>query len=680
MERFLKSKSIAVSVVGKIAVIMLLISVLLVGDIWLVLSQEFSQNEKRYMEAVMLRVSDELNNEVEKYTIFSEGLAESYILNAFLNQVEDDTPQGHNDEFDAGDVSYYQDAMDELKVAATVLGDTIFRVSLCSVYKDNFITHDGLRGGEDFSVATLPYYQAVYDQKTFISDPYLDILTGTMIFAIATPMFDESGAVYGLVTLEVTTDQLSKITAATSFGESGRTYLLDRSQNILVYSDPTQIGKPVSQLNFDGAEVLEEFDNPTGEILRYSKAGEERTGGVQKISHITGWTMLSSINSSEFDGSFEKILQKLALIQFLALFLIGALTARSIFKSLAPVKELDRFMEELSQGKLNSDLDYESENEIGHLASNMKRTAATLSIYVNQIHKSMDRFSRGDFTLEKSTNFTAYQGDFQEIQEAMEDFVAMMSHSLENLDRSIREVDEGASQLSSGAVLLSNGSVQQATSVNDLNQLIGNINETIVESAENSSTVSSDAVKISTDLVSSNEKMKKLVVSVRDIHALSDEVKRIIKSIEEVAFQTNILSLNASVEAARAGTAGKGFAIVADEVRNLSIKTAQAADETTKIINEIAETIEESSKQTQNTSVELQAVVDEVGIFVDKMSKISISAQDQAQAIGQIKVSIAEISGVVNKNSDISQASATASEKLSTQSHIMMELVERFKL
>lgn len=677
MKPFQKKKSITTKVILNMVLIMCIANLFLTTAIWFVLDKELAEAEEQYMSEVISRVALEITTELNSYIVVSKGISQSYILCEFLVNITEETPEGHGAVLDATDTSGFSDAMNELKIVSDLFGENVLRVAICSIYKDNFLTHTGERGDDTFSLSTLPYYDIVINQKQmYITDPYDDVLSGSKIIAIVHPIIVNS-EVLGMISIEFTTQQLATITGRTTFGNSGNTYILDRNQNILVYPDTSYVGSPVTSLNYTGPDLDREISNPTGNIVKYTKNGTPRTGGIAKINDLSGWTMISSMDSSEFNNSILSVMAKLFYAQLLAIFVIAILCGSSIFKSLAPMKELEYFMGELADGHLNGKVQYQSQDEIGRLAKNMNKTNSVLSDYISQIQTTLHSFQEGDFTLPEKMN---YQGDFLSIQNSMEQFVAMMTHSLKNLNNVIKEVNQGSSLVSEEAQLLSVGSTDQADSVINLNTRIENINEAILTTAKNSSTVNTDVERISKNLQKSNEKMKNLATSVTEIRSLSDQVKEVIKSIEDVAFQTNILALNASIEAARVDTHGKGFATVAEEVKNLSEKTGEAAEETSKIINDIAKAIKTGSSLAQTTSNDLQKVVDNVDIFSQKISNISLSTQDQAAAIAEISKGIAEISNVVSKNTTISQDSAQASEELNSQSQIMSSLVDKFKL
>ena len=174
--------------------------------------------------------------------------------------------------------------------------------------------------------------------------------------------------------------------------------------------------------------------------------------------------------------------------------------------------------------------------------------------------------------------------------------------------------------------------------------------------------------------------MRDLTVAMEEITRTAGEIGHIIKTIDDIAFQTNILALNAAVEAARAGAAGKGFAVVADEVRSLAGKSAEAAQNTTDLIEKTVSAIGNGKKLADETAESLLAVVEKTTAVNQQVEDIAGASQRQYEAMSQISAGVEQISSVVQTNSATSEESAAASEELNTQAQTLKEQVGRFKL
>ncbi len=672
----MKQSSIAKKVFGKVAMTILIISIFMTLSVWQNLNVALSQTEQKYMAEVLDSVASDVNRVMAYYVSTVEAFAENEIIIDFLLDVEKnyDLPTVEG-------LSRFRGAAQLMSELDTIAGmfqaNPILDIGLSSVYLDNFLTNTGKTGGDDFSLASRPYYEATQTKQTYISNPYMDHLNQVMVVSVVQPVMDETGRCIGLILIDVVLDELVQEIGHSDFGETGTTYVIDRENNIITHPNASYVGTNVESTNFGGDEFLQELRTPTGSMIQYEVQGTKRIGGIRTISDITGWKIVSAMDSQEFKKPINEVIKTMIITQVVILAVSTFFCIWGINDHLAPLKKLGEYVKAIAAGNLHTQLDFQSNDEIGMLACEMEACAKSILDTMEHIDHSMKEFGRGNFQLDD--NFQ-YVGDFRSIKVSMETFVTLISASLSELKGTSEEVGQAAFLLSDRAQELASGSSQQADSVVSLKELISGINSTIVETAENSTFVTDNAKKISDTLSISKEKTLDLAESVKDIRSMSDEVKRIIKAIEDVAFQTNILALNAAVEAARAGSTGRGFAVVADEVRKLSMKTSEAVEDTTKIINNIATAIETGSELAQNNATDIQRLVADVENFVDKLSHISLTAQTQAEDITEINKGISRISTVVGQNSGISQESAAASEELSSQSALMIEKIEQFYL
>ncbi|MFI3253889.1 MAG: methyl-accepting chemotaxis protein [Eubacteriales bacterium] len=676
MKKGKKSSSIARKVIGKVALTIFIINIIMTASVWSTLDESLSEAEHKYMDTVLASVAFDISASVSHYVYAVEAFAQNVHFQNFLLDVEENLSPS-----DQGEVIYldsFDSVCEEMDTIAEIFRlESILDIGLGSIHVDNFVTNVGNTGGTDFSLAERPYFQAVDLRSTFISDPYLDHRTQKLVVSIAHPIYDDTERALGILLVDIVLESLMEELSQSSFGDSGSTYIIDKNFDIIMHESAEYVGINVIETNFGGEAFLEELNNPSGTMFSYELFGTKRTGGILEVDDVTKWRVISAMDSSEFHGPIFDVVQTMVATQMVVLLISTFFCVWGIQTHLAPMKKLEKFIKGIAHGDLHTPLDFESNDEIGSLAQEMDYCAKSVMATILHIDETMKAFGKGNFQLDDTFE---YVGDFQSIKKSMEDFVYMMSGSLSRIKGTSEEVGQGAFLLADRAQELAAGSTQQASSVVNLEGLVSGINGTISEMADNSSTVTEDAKSISDDLTVSNGKMLDLVESVKDIKSMSDEVKRIIKAIEDVAFQTNILALNAAVEAARAGEVGRGFAVVADEVRNLSLKTSEAVEDTTKIINAIATAIETGSDMAQDNAKDLQNLVSDVERFVDKLSHISLTAQTQAEDIAQINKDISQISDVVSQNSAISEDSAAASEELSSQSSLMIEMIEKFQL
>lgn len=342
-----------------------------------------------------------------------------------------------------------------------------------------------------------------------------------------------------------------------------------------------------------------------------------------------------------------------------------------------PIKEITRVIEKFSEGNLNQTIDYNYDNEFGFIAQSINNVLKMVSTYIGNISDVMGHIADKDLTVTVGID---YIGDFNSVKTSMLKIVDSLRETVTNIQLTADQVSSGSQQVSLGALALAEGSTEQANSVEELAARLEQITEQINHNAKNSKKANQMASDATVAIGESNVHMQNLMSAMNDINQRSGEIGKIIKTIEDIAFQTNILALNAAVEAARAGTAGKGFAVVADEVRNLASKSAEAAKNTTALIEASIQSIDSGVLLAEQTATGLAHVVEGAKATTLLTTEISHATGDQADALDEISNGVDNISKVVQTNSATSEESAAAAEELSRQSSQMKDLISSFRL
>lgn len=347
-----------------------------------------------------------------------------------------------------------------------------------------------------------------------------------------------------------------------------------------------------------------------------------------------------------------------------------------------PITQIEDSMNLIANGLLkeaDGTITYRSKDEIGVLAHAARKVIRFFQNVLPSISDVCRNYGNGNFNC-VCENYDSYVGETSEIRDSLMYIRDNLSAALSNVDQASDQLLSGADEVASGAQALAQGATQQASSIQELSETITTISDAIQANSENAAEASEKANAAGTEVQEVNVKMAELVKAMNEINEFSGETKKIVKTIEDIAFQTNILSLNAAIEAARAGAAGKGFAVVAEEVRNLAGKSAEAAQNTTRIIESTVNSIVSGNQLCAEVAEKMNKVGETAGEVTVINNKIAESSKAAADSIVKVTVGVDQISNVVQTNSATSEQSAAASEELSSQANMLKELVKKFSL
>ncbi len=336
-----------------------------------------------------------------------------------------------------------------------------------------------------------------------------------------------------------------------------------------------------------------------------------------------------------------------------------------------PIKKLAETADKLALGDVNVNVEATTRDEIGnlqeafsHMIENIRGQALTA-----------EKIAAGDMTID-----VTIKSENDLLGKKLYELVQNNNEVLSSITAAAEQVASGAKQISDSSISLSQGATEQASSIEQLTASIEEISAQTKHNADNANKANGLAENTKTYAEQGNEQMKEMLKAMQDINDSSSNISKIIKVIDEIASQTNMLALNAAIEAARAGQHGKGFAVVAEEVRILAERSANAAKETTDMIESSIRKSEGGAKIANETAGALTMIVEGVEKVASLVNNIAVSSNEQATGIAQINQGVMQISQVVQTNSATSEEGAAASEELASQAELLKEQVGRFKL
>ena len=351
---------------------------------------------------------------------------------------------------------------------------------------------------------------------------------------------------------------------------------------------------------------------------------------------------------------------------------LGAITTYIISGKIAnPMAELVEILDLMAKGIVEKTVTIKGKDEIAELGTSFNRMVENLKSQVELTKTIAD----GDLS---ATVTLASDDDL--MGQALSKMTQNLNMTVGQLKATAEQVNSGAEQLQASAQSLASGTSQQAASLEEVNSSMVEVENQTRNNNENANQAQQLSVQSIQTVKNGTNQMNTMQQSMNEISETSNKVTKVIKVIDEIAFQTNLLALNAAVEAARAGKYGKGFAVVAEEVRNLASRSAEAAKDTTELIETSLKEVENGVKNAELTADVLKEINENVNKVNDLVDEISAGSDEQTKGISEINTALSQVNNVVQQNSSISEETAAAADELSGQSTEMTRLMSEFKI
>lgn len=538
------------------------------------------------------------------------------------------------------------------------------------------------------------YYMQIKETgEPYVMDPYIYELMGNniMMISIIAPVWDAQGEFLGVSGVDVGLDNMQEQLLVSTDYKSAHLVALAQDGTVLVDSaDSAKVGQAASDVGYGALEEDAKKINSMAEgkqensrtVIRKGKNYSTGKNGISvsiplTVSGKTQWTLHLAVDRSEFYWSIIESAGKLTFIVVLLGVVLLMVVNRMIEKYLNPIQLIADGAAKLEAGDLNIHIDFQSDDELGQLSQAFNHISATMGNYVEDISSQLSQMADNNMDIAITQD---YIGDFIPIQASIEKIAQSLNDALHQIVLSADEVSASSENVSSGAQVLSDGASEQAAAIDQLAASIESLSEDVTANAADAKNANAIVSEVGRCIRESNQEMAHLVGAMSDIKNSSSEIEKIVKTIQDIANQTDLLSLNASIEAAKAGEAGKGFAVVANEIRELAERSAEAVNQTAALIERSQNAVEKGMGTVDNTAKSLVAVVEGSEEILTSMDKINNASQNQRLVLEQLTENVDLISNVVQSNSSFAQNSVTTSSELSSQSKRLYELVNQFQL
>lgn len=535
---------------------------------------------------------------------------------------------------------------------------------------------------EDYSKEN--YYKLAVEKKDIaVTDPYF--YDDIQIVSISAPIF-HNNELQGVISSDISLDNFKKIDATSEQYPSLFSTIVNHTYDVIFDSENLENTGVNIQTFFSNQKdfdiVTSNANKNTGFdcVFTHSKTGKKIHLFFYPIqAGSETWWSITGVSAKDINKSVNQTIMWLIIACVIVLIVLANIIYFLLRKSLSPLTHVVQIANEIAHGNLNITLESHSHDEIGQLSSAFQQMANNLTFIISDIRYLLGEMEQGNFKVSPEEK-TRYINDYEPLLISILNINTSLSRTLSNINQAADQVATGSSQMSESAQSLAEGATEQAAAIEELQATITDVAEQAKVNAAESLESYQKANMVGKEAEISSQEIHLLTAAMERINETSTQIEHIIKDIEDIASQTNLLSLNAAIEAARAGEAGKGFAVVADQIRSLAEDSAKSAVSTRTLIEASLKEVESGNHITEKTVLSLQKVISGLKEIEVSVERTRNSSEGQSHIIAEIEHGIEQISNVVQNNSATAEETSATSEELSAQAYTLNTLVNQFHL